>query len=244
VRRVVLLPGLDGTAALFEPLLRATPPGIHAEAVALPAESLKYTELAERLLPKVRPSRDTVIVAESFSGPIAVILAARHPVGALVLCNSFVTPPLAGPLVAPLRAFARAARLLFRLQLPAAALRQYFVGPDASDAQVAWVRGTVASVPPAVLASRVRAVLSVDVTAELARCHAPILYLRGTEDHLVSEASTRAISNGAGRTVSVTRLASPHLILQTAPEAAWRAIVEWLAVLPPVAPSRGASSLT
>jgi len=89
----------------------------------------------------------------------------------------------------------------------------------------------VASVPPAVLAARVSSVSSVDVVDALARCSAPIVYLRGTRDRLVPEASVDAVVRAASVPVSVVRLPGPHLLLQAAPEAAWRAIED--AVLEP-----------
>lgn len=243
IRRIVLLPGLDGTGALFEPFLSAAPAGVWPEAVALPAEPLGYAAFAARLADRVRPGPDTVLVAESFSGPIAVALAARHQVAALVLCNSFDAPPRPGLLLAPLHAVAAAgAPLFFRLRPPAALVRGYMVGPGAPDELVERVRAAVASVPPAVLAARLRAVVSVDAAGELARCGAPLLYVRGTEDRLVTEASVRAVLAAARGTAEVARLPGPHLLLQTAPQAAWRAISGWLAGLPPGAPGPRAGS--
>ena len=40
MRRIVLLPGLDGAGALFEGFLRAAPSGVRVDAVALPREPL------------------------------------------------------------------------------------------------------------------------------------------------------------------------------------------------------------
>ena len=93
MRRVVLLPGLDGTGALFGGLLRAAGPGAHLESVTLPPEPLGYSALAARLGSALELTPETVLVAESFSGPLAVLLAAAHPVGAVVVCNSFVQAP-------------------------------------------------------------------------------------------------------------------------------------------------------
>ena len=86
----------------------------------------------------------------------------------------------------------------------------------------------VSSLSPAVLASRVRIVLSVNVTSQLALCTMPLLYLRGTDDRLVGNGSVDAIVSAASGPVSVARIAGPHLLLQIAPEAAWQAIGETL----------------
>src|SRR5262245_42706994 len=119
MRRIVLLPGLDGTGALFENFVRAAPSGVSLEVVPIPPEPLGYRELVDRLGPTLHLTADTILVAESFSGPLAILLAAQYRVAALVLCNSFVVPPRA-------RLFrVLAMPLLFRIRLPAALIDRY-----------------------------------------------------------------------------------------------------------------------
>ena len=218
MRRIVLLPGLDGTGALFEGFVRAAPAGVSLDVVALPPKPFSYAELAEHLSSTLRLSPDTILLAESFSGPLAITLAARHTVAALVLCNTFVAPPR------PRALRALAIPLVFHVRPPAALVRWLLVGPAASDALVAQARAAIAAVPPSVLAARVRAVLSVAVADQLARVAAPILYLRGSEDRLVPDASVKALLAAAPQPVSLVRLAGPHLLLQALPTAAWDAI--------------------
>jgi len=218
MRRIVLLPGLDGTGALFDDFVRAAPATVRCDIVSLPQEPLGYAQLLERLAPRLQLGPDTILLAESFSGPLAILLAERQRIAALVLCNTFVTPPRS-------RAFAALPLApLFHLPMPAVVARWFLVGRDAPDDLVERVQATVASVPPAVLAARVSSVSSVDVVDALARCSAPIVYLRGTKDRLVPEASVDAVVRAASVPVSVVRLPGPHLLLQAAPEAAWRAI--------------------
>src|SRR5438552_6735197 len=160
----------------------------------------------------------TRLFAESFSGPIGIVLAARNDIAGLVLCNTFAVLPRSWVLKALLRP------ALLRLRAPAALVRYYLVGRDASDSLVARVRATVASVAAAVLAARSRNVLTVNVLAELAKCRAPIVYLRGSEDRLLSEASVDSIVAGAKVPVSVVRIPGPLFLLQVDPDAACRAI--------------------
>jgi len=225
MRRMVLLPGLDGTGALFDDFVCAAPATVRPEVVPLPREPFGYVELVEHLAPQLRLTTDTILLAESFSGPLAVLLAQRHEIAALVLCNSFVTPPRARALAA------LTLSPLFHLPLPAAVIRWFLVGANAPDALVARIRAAVASVPPAVLAARMASVLRVDVSDALARCSSPIVYLRGSEDRLVPEASANAVVKAASAPVSLVRIPGPHLLLQAAPRAAWRAIED--AVLEP-----------
>lgn len=220
MRRVVLLPGMDGTGALFRQFVAHAPAGYACQVAALPAEPATHDQLARRMGPALGLDDGCVLVAESYSGGLALRLAAERRVAALVLVNSFVAPPRH-----------RALRLLampplFRLPPARAAIRHLLVGHRSSAALVDEVRTTVASVPARVMAARLAEVLSADCGAWLARCTAPLLYLRGTEDRLVPDASVRRIAGG--RTVRIVRIPGPHLLLQAAPAAAWAAIAAFV----------------
>ena len=221
--RFVLLPGLDGTGALFEPLVRHAAREDRVEVVPLSQEPLDYSKLTDRVAPACALTPDTVLVAESFSGPLAIELAVRTSIAALVLCNTFVSPPLAPH-------FAKFAHpTLFRLKPPAKVVRHFLVGLDAPKELVAQVRDTVASVPAHILASRVRCVLGVDARAVLARCTSPVLYLRGTQDRLMPERNVDELCAAAAQPPEVVRLPAPHLLFQTIPAQAWQAIHRFLA---------------
>ena len=220
MRRVVLLPGMDGTGTLFRGFAAHAPAGFAPEPVALPAEPIGHDELARRIGPALGLDRDCILIAESYSGALALRLAAEHPVAALVLCNAFVAPPRHRALRL------LALPLLFRIGPPRAVIRHFFVGPAASPALVDEVRAAVRSVPPHVLAARLAEVLSADAGEWLARCTSPLLYLRGADDRLVPESAVRRITDAC--TARVARLPGPHLLLQAAPAAAWAAIEEFL----------------
>ncbi len=92
---LVLLPGLDGTGRLFAPLRRELGPHFDSMVVAYPADRLRnYDELSADVA-KQLPSSQFTLVAESFSGPVALKVAARNPPGlvAVVLCASFAACP-------------------------------------------------------------------------------------------------------------------------------------------------------
>jgi pimeloyl-ACP methyl ester carboxylesterase len=220
MRRIVLLPGMDGTGTLFRRFLAQAPDGFAPEAVALPAERCTHAELAKRIGPVVGLDVSSVLLAESYSGGLALRLAAEHPVAAIVLVNSFVAPPRHRALrLAALPA-------LFRFGTPRAAIRHFLVGARSSPALVDEVKRVVDSVPAHVLAARITEVLSADSGNWLARCTAPLLYLRGTEDRVVPEASVRRITSA--RDTRVVRVPGPHLLLQAEPARAWAAIIDFV----------------
>jgi len=217
--RIVLLPGLDGTAKLFNRFIAAAPPDVSLAALALPSEDLTYEQLADRI-DSTLPEGQIVLVAESFSGPLALALTERRIFAGVVLCNSFVVAPRPWAL----RWLALPA--LFTLPLPDFLLRRYMVGAGADDALVRALAAAVASVPSAVLASRVRSVLTVDAMNAFARSAVPILYLRGTEDRLVPDSAVRGMA--AARHFPIARVPGPHLLLQANPVGAWEAILPFL----------------
>ena len=91
--RLLLLPSMDGTGLLFEPLVQALPPSLQARAVAYPPDQpLGYNDLLPLVQATAAEGGDFVVVGESFSGPLALMLAADRPVDlpCVVLCASFV----------------------------------------------------------------------------------------------------------------------------------------------------------
>lgn len=223
--RIILLPGLDGTARLFRRFVAIAPPDLSFTPVSFPLEPLRYDELADRVAREV-PDVPIVVIAESFSGPLAVALAERRPVAAFVFCNSFVVAPRSS-------AFRwLASPLLFRLPMPGFLLRRYMLGAAADETLIREVSEAVAAVPAAVLAFRLRSVFECDATAAFARCVAPTLYVRGTEDRLVPESASARMASA--RPMRIVTVPGPHLLLQANPVGAWRAIVPFLDSLPPV----------
>ena len=95
--RLCLLPGLDGTGRLYAPLIQAFGDAVEVEPWTYDSGHFhSYAALADAFESTMRRHADVVLVAESFAGPLAVMLAHRHParVRAVVLAASFVHNPL------------------------------------------------------------------------------------------------------------------------------------------------------
>jgi len=156
-RPLVLLPGLDGSATLFEPFVAAAPAGTQTVRVPLPADRARgYGELAAWVSERL-PPEPVVVIAESFSGPLALMVADRcRNVCAVVLAASFVEPPLP-------RWLARAPRFLWGRSPPVALLGFLMTAGDRSLAVA--VQRAVAMLDAEVVAARIAAALRVDVAA-------------------------------------------------------------------------------
>lgn len=220
--RLVLLPGLDGSGLLFERFLAAAPPQIDVDVVSYPGDlRLGYADLVPRVRERLPTDRPYVIIGESFSGPVALALAA-DPVGDLrgvVLVATFATPP------APRWLAHLPWRILFVLPTSTLAMRRLLAGND--DALIGELRRVVRLVSPRVLAARVASTLSVDARDALARIRHPLLYIQATRDRVVPRRCLRDIL-AVRDDVSVRRIDSLHTVLQLAPDAAWRVVSEFV----------------
>lgn len=226
--RLLLLPGLDGTGALFEPFLQALSPEIVPEVIRYPVNTPLDYDALEALVAERLPAHGRyALLGESFSGPLALRLASRRlgDLAAVVLIASFVTNP-----VAFVPSFARhlVGSWFFSRRAPAWVSRHYLVGGSATDAWVERLAATVESVDPAVMATRVRDVLAVDAREAFRCCAAPLFYVGAGSDTLVPPRVLGELRRIRPDLEHVTIEGAPHLVLQLAPEPAARAIEAFL----------------
>ena len=134
--RLILLPGLDGTGELFSPLLHYIPKEFESMPVRYPVTGDQDYDALLNWLEAEHPAvGPTIVMAESFSSPLAVRYAARHPdaVRALVVCAGFLRAPANGMALA-------LATLLIGMRPPLWAVRRYLVGADAPAELIDAVR--------------------------------------------------------------------------------------------------------
>lgn len=225
---LVILPGLDGTGRLLSRFVGELPEALEPVVIPIPFDRPRgYGEVAEHVRGRLPAGRPFALLGESFSGPVALRLAAERPAGlvAVVLVASFHHRP-----VAPwLAAAAVAARALLTLPPPPFAVRHLLAGPAAPAELVRAVREAVRGVPAAVLAARVRAALAEDASAALAACPAPLLYLGGARDRLLRPALAEELHRLLPA-AQLRFLEAPHLVLQLASHEAATVISGVLAV--------------
>jgi pimeloyl-[acyl-carrier protein] methyl ester esterase len=214
---LVLLPGLDGTGKLFAGLIKALDPGVGAIVVAYPADKpLGYEELyalVMGVLDKLPRDQRYVLLGESFSGPLAIRIAARAPAGlmGLILCATFATNPFP---------WLRWARPL-ATYLPVKALPRWVRAPLmwgslSLDRAPSQMERAMSGVSAAVIRQRIAALLAVDETSALKRVGTPTLVLRALGDRVIPKAATRRILEVLPR-AQLLEIDAPHLLLQTRP---------------------------
>ncbi len=218
---LVLLPGMDGTGIFFEDFAAALQPEFKPVIVRYPNDpSLGYAELEAFARAALPPDEQFLVLGESFSGPIAISIAASNPPGllGLLLCVTFARNP--HPLLPLVTAILK--------PLPAWRVPRFIQQPNLFGrfnspylrAKLRDVRGLVSQ---KTLKARLEAVASIDVSDKLRRVTVPTLYLRAKHDRVVSRASCDYVRN-AHPEVEVAELDAPHLLLQTVPQAAIAAI--------------------
>jgi pimeloyl-[acyl-carrier protein] methyl ester esterase len=223
---LVLLPGMDGTGLLFAPFVRALPEWVKPVVVSYPGDRpLDYPECLELVMAALPVDEPFVLLGESFSGPLALMAAARRPKGlrGVILCATFAGWPLRFPafvadLTVSLGIFRlKATRLFFRIVL----------GKNASAELGELFSRALARLSPAVLAARARTVMEVNCLEELRSCPVPLLALVSDRDRIVSDRCPELMQR-VRPDMEMVHFDSPHLILQLATLEAVRHISRFL----------------
>jgi len=226
---IVLLPGMDGSGDLFQPLIVALDAEFNVQIVRYPADgALDYEALEKHARLSLPRDGQFVILGESFSGPVAVSLAASRPPGlvGLILCCTFVRNP--HPAFAKLHS---CADLLPVKLAPLALLDWFLLGRYSTRHLRSALAAALAPVSSRALRARLKAVLSVDVTSEFKTVEVPILYLQAEHDRVVPPSATRHVMLAQPAT-QLVKMPGPHFLLQAFPSQAAQAIAAFMRKIP------------
>jgi pimeloyl-ACP methyl ester carboxylesterase len=222
---LLLLPGLDGTDVFFRPLVASLPGWITPVVVPFPTGGANgYPDLLALVRTVLADAGRCYVLGWSFSGPLALMLAAREPesVRGVILASSFVTPPrplytrLRWGAVEPVIWLIRACRRIpvWLSRRPTDRLRQ--------DKTETWKRVRAGTV-----AARIRVLLHVDARAVLRNCPCPVLCVAGTSDRIVPARNVEEIVSVRPSTF-VQEIDGGHFAIYTNPRAAAAAIAWFL----------------
>lgn len=226
---LVVLPGLDGTATLHSNFCNAVSSSFeNVTVIPYPSQqTLDYSALVALVRKALPPTVPFVLLGESFSGPVALTIGADPPPNliAVVLSTSFGNSPM--PALSRLAALIRFAPVR---TLPRSMLSWWLLGRWATPELEASLDGALLAVSPTVLKFRAASALKASVP-NLAAVTVPVLYLRATEDRLLSPSvGTQVLSSVPSCTL--IDIEGPHLLLQTAPQSCARAIGDFVESLP------------
>jgi pimeloyl-[acyl-carrier protein] methyl ester esterase len=221
---IVLLPGMDGTGRMFAELVSVLETQCRVAVISYPDEqALGYRELENHVRFRLPTGEPFILLAESFSGPIAISIAASKPSGlvGLILCCTFARNPV--PLLRPLK------ELIVRMPLTSrftGLLSPLLFGRSSTKMRRIALRQALDGVSGKALQMRLRSVLDVDYSDQVPEIDVPMLYLQATNDRIVSSEASHHIQSLAPR-MNVARVVGPHLLLQSKPKEAGDLILKF-----------------
>lgn len=224
--RWIVMPGMEGIGQ-FRSFREALGGETDCRALSYPPDlPLGYDALTERARESLRQEADYILIAESFSGPIAIRLAAERPPGlrALVFAASFCASPVRGMPRGILRWLGAS---LFRLRPPLFLVKHFLIGSGAPQLLVDEIYASIDQVSAETFALRLQEILRVNVCASLARVEVPALYLQALRDRLVSERSAQEVRTMCPH-MELEQIEAPHMLLRSHPVPAIAAIRDFL----------------
>lgn len=223
--KIIFMPGMDGTGLSFEPFGKVLPKDVPVQVIQYPTDKfLNFEETVQCAKDQIRSDQKNVIViAESFSGPVAVTLIGSGQLHAkcLILCSTFAKSPK--PVFYTLLDYLPLA-LLIKVPFPRFLLKHIIEGgEEATDLFLAMWQKVKSLVPAKILVHRLKVINQLDVREWLSKITIPCLFIQATSDRSVPSSSLfdfiEAIPD-----LRVKRIRGPHFILQAQPQASWSAI--------------------
>lgn len=224
--KIVVFPGLDGTGQLLHDFADALSADHRVEVLSYPVDLTSYGEIAEWLASQPFDG-EFAIVGESFSGPLAIDIAATKPDGlkAAVFVATFANAPRHVPkLLIKLMKIAPVPPLaLAWLSLP-------FVMGRAGTAELrsAYLR-VLRGIPRQTILGRIEAVLTANTDGSLPKIAVPCAYMRANRDRLVPRSASDVLVSTCDVVLPVD---APHFLLQTRPAEAARLVTDFLSRQP------------
>ena len=220
---IILLPGMDGTGHLFDAFLKCLSTGNPTKVVSYPDQAyLSYEQLEQLVIRELPVSGKYIIIAESFSGPIALRLAnrAQGDLVAIVLVSSFAYRPLGwkGSLLARLPL-----SVILRMPFPDFVLRTFLLGGSASADDLSSTRRVIDHVRPQVLAGRLKEALTSDYGKHQIHATVRVVAVFAEYDRLLGRRSRQSVAEVCP-TAEIEVVRAPHLALQVAPMAVLSAL--------------------
>lgn len=218
---LILLPGLDGTGLLFEPFLNILPNSEQVIVIKYPSDKkLDYDQLASYVKEQI-PSKNFILLAESFSGPIVTKLLKHTQLSAIILCASFLNSPR--PILTRIVSYCPSC--IFKLRLPSFILRFFCFGRDCSYSTITLFYKAISLVNPSVLKFRLKLLSQINEIPNISNLAIPFYYLMPSDDLLVPKSCAQEILK-AQKSLVIKKIEGAHFIMQSSPKESAKVIFD------------------
>ncbi|GEA06418.1 hypothetical protein KUL42_11790 [Alteromonas sp. KUL42] len=208
---LVMLPGMDGTGMMFEPLLQCLPSNLNHKIIPIPEVHFSsHHELAETILSDL-PDDQCIILAESFSGRTAyeLCLLAPEKIIHVVFAASFLDNPNKLTALSSLLPLS----LLKSTLVPNWLLKSLLFGSD--QAPIKLLNDSLTKVDTVLLRNRLQIIAN--LTKPKKRLSIGATVINASKDHLVSSDAQNGIARVFLNTMQ-HEIEVGHFVLQAAPQ--------------------------
>ncbi len=211
--KLVLLPGMDGTGDLFARFTPHLPADFEPVVIRYPNEAWGYEQLLPFVLDQLPANEPFALLGESFSGSLAISIAAQNPANlkALILVCTFARNPQP-------RLISLALKMKF---LPPAFIQRQAIrhglvhGLQSRDLENE-VLAAVQILSAPTIWSRLRAIASVNVLAQLQSIDCPVLCMNALQDRLIPRSCSGDFIERI-KTLKIVNMQGSHCLLQSNP---------------------------
>lgn len=212
---IILLPGLDGTGLLFNPLLPYLS-DYKTSIIPLPETGKQDYESLSQYVQSKLPPNDCIIIAESFSGPIAKKLPANTPqIKGVIFVATFLSTPNA-----LLLSLIHKLPLKVLSKLPfARKIYQYFLlGKNCPPDLMAQFEEIIAQLEPRLIQSRLKSIQNLSCVEEIEnQSKMPALYIQANGDRVIPSSKATEFQKCFSK-IDIHKIDGAHFLLQVKPE--------------------------
>jgi pimeloyl-ACP methyl ester carboxylesterase len=210
--KLIMLPGLDGTGELFEPIVALLPSEVDVQVIRFPwNKCMDYESLTSYVMMNL-PDERFVLLAESFSGPIAYQIASIKPANlqSVIFVATFLESPRR--LMLRLSEFLPR-KLLLSSTIPKVLCKAFILG-NACNEMLEKFQNIIRLMSTEVLDFRLREMAKLQLRVK--PIHIKALYINASKDMLVPKRYIKKFKQ-AFKEINVLEVEGPHFILQANP---------------------------
>ena len=225
---LIMLPGLDGTGMVFEPLLAQLPQTIEPIVVRYPVDrAMSFQEHVDYARSRLPTDRPCVLLAESFSGPVGLQLLADPPenLRGVILVATFARYP--SPFLLDLGRFLPQG--LLRKMFSTTLFSRLFCLGSAPAEAITLFRRALQSVSLSVLSRRLQILAELPPPPDMTFSR-PCLYIQASHDRLVPSRAVGELQRYLPQ-LQVERISGPHIVLLAQPAIGARLIGDFISGL-------------